>query len=275
MSSYSIRLAAVGAMIGALTLSAAAYANLSALRDGGRAAAEATAPAGSAVRYSDSGGPAGDPDAAPVWAAQRAGPLEEPESGPGQTETEQAAEAARPLWYAALCQTEPQRRTIQLCDAQGGLCAEVRTDAAGNAALGPIPPGRYLLRAGAEALGSFRLLDNAALTEADGRLWTDGELLHLETFRPGQADFRLRLPRPGYYSFALVDDFGRRWTQDLFLPADAEPDADGVYSRLLSFRGLRAGRYTFVYARDPLLQVRVCAGATILTAVKIELKTEN
>ena len=163
-------------------------------------------------------------------------------------------------WYAALRVETPTAGRIFVCDLRGSpLCAAV-PDAEGDAALGPLPPGRYALYAENERLGSFRLTEDAALDEAAGRLWTDGEILHLEAFRPGQAELSLTLPASGYYSLALVDDDGRRWTKDVFIPSDARPEQAGSYLRTLDFFGLPEGRYTLVWNRRPILQFPVLAG---------------
>lgn len=235
MNDYSIRLAALGAMIGVLTLSAAAYANVSA-----------------AGRIPD-----------PPAVTARAEPAR-------QTATEAAEEVLAPAaCYAALRLETPIRGRLWLCDLSGRPIAEVEADADGDAALGPVTPGRYCLTLDSERIGSFRVLENAAITETAGRLWSDGELLHLERFRPGQAEITLTLTEPGYESILLVDDLGRRWTRDFFIPEQEGRGADGSYTRVLRFQGLPEGRYTLVHDRRPLQQFQVLAGGTVRLSAKL------
>jgi hypothetical protein len=258
MSSYSIRLAAVGTVIGVLTLTAAAYANRAAPPSAETTVLAAAAEPGTAHETKT----AGAEGTAEFLTAETA----DAETGtacsdPAETEDGEAAEAfVQNAWYAALRVETPTAGRIFVCDLRGSpLCAAV-PDAEGDAALGPLPPGRYALYAENERLGSFRLTEDAALDEAAGRLWTDGEMLHLEAFRPGQAELSLTLPASGYYSLALVDDDGRRWTKDVFIPSDARPEQAGSYLRTLDFFGLPEGRYTLVWNRRPILQFPVLAG---------------
>lgn len=258
MSSYSIRLAAVGTVIGVLTLTAAAYANRAAPPSAETTVLAAAAEPGTAHETKT----AGAEGTAEFLTAQTA----DAETGiarsdPAETGDGEAAEAfVQNAWYAALRVETPTAGRIFVCDLRGSpLCAAV-PDAEGDAALGPLPPGRYALYAENERLGSFRLTEDAALDEAAGRLWTDGEMLHLEAFRPGQAELSLTLPASGYYSLALVDDDGRRWTKDVFIPSDARPEQAGSYLRTLDFFGLPEGRYTLVWNRRPILQFPVLAG---------------
>ena len=278
MSSYSIRLAAVGTVIGVLTLTAAAYANraappsaettvLAAAAEPGTAHETKTAGAEGTAEFltaetadAETGTACSDP------AETGDGEAADAETGtacsdPAETGDGEAAEAfVQNAWYAALRVETPTAGRIFVCDLRGSpLCAAV-PDAEGDAALGPLPPGRYALYAENERLGSFRLTEDAALDEAAGRLWTDGEMLHLEAFRPGQAELSLTLPASGYYSLALVDDDGRRWTKDVFIPSDARPEQAGSYLRTLDFFGLPEGRYTLVWNRRPILQFPVLAG---------------
>lgn len=278
MSSYSIRLAAVGTVIGVLTLTAAAYANRAAPPSAETTVLAAAAEPGTAHETKT----AGAEGTAEFLTAQTADaetgiacsdPAEtgddetaDAETGtacsdPAETGDGEAAEAfVQNAWYAALRVETPTAGRIFVCDLRGSpLCAAV-PDAEGDAALGPLPPGRYALYAENERLGSFRLTEDAALDEAAGRLWTDGEMLHLEAFRPGQAELSLTLPASGYYSLALVDDDGRRWTKDVFIPSDARPEQAGSYLRTLDFFGLPEGRYTLVWNRRPILQFPVLAG---------------
>ena len=278
MSSYSIRLAAVGTVIGVLTLTAAAYANRAAPPSAETTVLAAAAEPGTAHETKT----AGAEGTAEFLTAQTAdaetgiacsdpaetgdGETADAETGtacsdPAETGDGEVAEAfVQNAWYAALRVETPTAGRIFVCDLRGSpLCAAV-PDAEGDAALGPLPPGRYALYAENERLGSFRLTEDAALDEAAGRLWTDGEMLHLEAFRPGQAELSLTLPASGYYSLALVDDDGRRWTKDVFIPSDARPEQAGSYLRTLDFFGLPEGRYTLVWNRRPILQFPVLAG---------------
>ncbi len=298
MSSYSIRLAAVGTVIGVLTLTAAAYANRAAPPSAETTVLAAAAEPGTAHETKTAGAegtaefltaqtadaetgiacsdPAetGDGEAADAETGTACsdpaetgdGEAADAETGtacsdPAETGDGEAAEAfVQNAWYAALRVETPTAGRIFVCDLRGSpLCAAV-PDAEGDAALGPLPPGRYALYAENERLGSFRLTEDAALDEAAGRLWTDGEMLHLEAFRPGQAELSLTLPASGYYSLALVDDDGRRWTKDVFIPSDARPEQAGSYLRTLDFFGLPEGRYTLVWNRRPILQFPVLAG---------------
>ena len=234
MNDYSMRLAALGAMIGVLTLSAAAYANVSA-----------------AARIPD-------PPAITTQA-----PAAPPQTG-------EAAEALAPaVCYAALRLESPVRGQLCLCDLSGSPLSVVEPDEDGDAALGPVAPGRYCLTLGSERIGSFRVLENAAITETAGRLWTDGELLHLERFRPGQAELTLTVLEPGYESIQLVDDLGRAWNRDFFIPEREHRGQDGVYTRVLLFQGLPEGRYTLVRDRRPLEQFQVLAGGTVRIKAKL------
>lgn len=233
MNEYSMRLAALGAAIGVLTLTAAAYANVSAA---GRL-----------------------PDPPAVTARAETSPP-----------TAAAAEVLAPAGcYAALRLETPIRGQLWLCDLSGSPISEVEADADGDAALGPVTPGRYCLTLDSERIGSFRVLENAAITETAGRLWSDGEVLHLERFRPGQAEITLTLTEPGYESIQLVDDLGRRWTRDFFIPEQESRGADGTYVRVLRFQGLPEGRYTLVHDRRPLQQFQVLAGGTVRISAEL------
>ena len=166
MKSDSIRLAWAGALIGVLAVSAvmAARANPSAAKAGPAAAVIATLPVGAAEAGSPRpGDPAGgfgaDPDAVPVMAEQTEAPV---------------------FRLALRVEGAIPGEQLFLCDAFGNPLEEIRPDDEGDAGLGPFPPGPYSVWRGAEELGRFRLLENAALAEASGLLRTDGELLYLE-----------------------------------------------------------------------------------------------
>lgn len=245
MSMESIRLAAVGAMIGVLTLTAAAYAN----RGGGERPASESPPETAAVCAASTDGG--------VWGGQ-------------------AAEAFAPdKRYAALRLDAEADQPLSLCELDGTVIAPLAPDADGDVALGPIAPGRYAIASGQERLGSFRMYDNAALGEAAGRLWTDGEVLHLADYLPGQAEVTVTLPAAGYYSFALVDDNGLRRTSDVFIPSSARPDEGRSFLRTLEFYGLPEGRYTLVHRKLPLLQFRVLAGGVARIPAAVEAKNGN
>ena len=232
MKRDSIQAAAVGMVIGILTLSAAALAN----RGSG-------------------GGSASPPEpAAEVSLEQAAFSTEDPWSG-------SEADVFAPAEYRAALRVEAAPdQPLYLCDLSGNVLAPAEPDADGEVTLGPIPPGRYVLAAGEERLGSFRLLDGAVLGEAGGRLWTDGETLHLTDYLPGQAEVSVTLPRAGLYRFRLVDDLGVSREADLFVPSNARPDRGRVWIRTLEFYGLPEGRYTLVCRDSPLLQFQVLAG---------------
>ena len=249
MSMDSIRLAAVGAMIGVLTLTAAAYAN----RGGGERPASESPPQTAAVCAA----PTDDTRDDGVWGGQ-------------------AAEAFAPeKRYAALRLDVEGGLSLSLCTLDGTVIASLEPDADGDVALGPITPGRYAISSGQEQLGSFRMYDNAALGEAGGRLWTDGEVLHLADYLPGQAEISVTLPAAGYYSFALVDDNGLRRTSDIFIPSSARPDEGRSFLRTLEFYGLPEGRYTLVHRKLPLLQFRVLAGGVARVSAAVEANTEG
>ena len=58
---------------------------------------------------------------------------------------------------------------------------EIPPNRDGDLSLGPLAPGCYGVCRGETVIGAFRLCGNAALGEAEGRLWTDGELLYLDS----------------------------------------------------------------------------------------------
>lgn len=257
MQSYSIRLACVGAMIGVLTLSATAVVNLTSLRS--RAPTPET---GALTEPSEPQSPEG-----PVL-----------ELLPGlsllplsMAEAPEADSVDAPEYRVALQIGEGLDRRLFLCDRLGNPLSPVTPDESGAADLGPLRPGCYTVCAGSQVLGAFQLADNAAVPQATGRLWTDGEILHLEKYCPGQAEVLLTLKGPGYYSFRLVDDNGRLWIQDLFIPASALPDQGTDYLRTVCFPGLPEGRYTLVHRNYPLLQFRVSPG----TVTRVEAAAEH
>lgn len=235
MNMESKRLVLAGAMIGVLALSATVFA-------------ESRPP----------GDPA--PTTAPAWEArgQEAAAVmatEAPQAGP---------------FYAALRVEEggdPDR--LFLCDGAGNPLAPVEPDEAGDAVLGPLYPGEYLLCRGLTEAGAFTLLDNAALTGTRGLVWTDGELLHLAPYEAGTAVLVLELPAPGYYSLGLVDRNGLRRSRDLFIPDSALPDRGRAYLRTLPVPGLPPGVYTLVYRGDPLGQFTLAGGEEVRVEAKL------
>ena len=248
MDRDSARLTLAGALLGLLALSATLVAGLRppAPRE---EASERLAPA-----VSEALGPFAS-EAVPVLA------------------TEPAAEAvsdAGPFRFSLRVAEPVPGERLFVCDGLGCPLEEILPDADGDALLGPLPPGRYGVRRGETEIGSFRLADNASLPEADGRLWTDGELLHLERYVPGTARFTLRLPAPGYYSFLLWDRCGRRRSRDIFLPENAVPDPEGGFVRVLEFGGLAEGLYTLARDGTVLVQLEVRAGETAEASLGIE-----
>ena len=147
---------------------------------------------------------------------------------------------------------------------------EIEPDPDGAALLGPFAPGSYSVQRGQTEVAAFRLLDNAALCETSGRLWTDGELLWLERFTPGTLRLSVTLHGTGYYTMELRDRVGRVWNRDLYVPDGTPPDADGLWLRALDFQGLPPGLYTAVRQNRPLGQAEVSAEAIAELAIEIE-----
>ena len=233
MNEYSTRLAWAGAMIGVLALTATVFAN--------------TRP----PEKTDSTAASLPPAlvAEDVTHTEALAAVMAPET-----------ETAGPFLVALRVEALPLEGQVFLCDANGSPIEEVLPDGDGDATLGPLVSGVYTLwRTGTE-LGRFRLLQNAALDETRGQLWTDGELLHLERFLPGTAAIRLTVQEKGFYSFTLYDRNGRQWNRDLFIPDTAIPERGLAYVRTLEFRGLPAGLYTLVRRETPILQVLVQPG---------------
>ena len=246
MNSYSIRLAWAGAMIGVLALSATVFAN--ARPPGEETAPEALLAAETAVQSTE---PA-------------------PEAVAAMAQAETASAPAGPFLAALRLGEGVETRRVFLCDAWGNPLEELPPERQRELTLGPLEPGVYSLWRGGEKLGSFRLLENAALAEAEGQLWTDGELLHLERFVPGTALLTLRLTAPGYYSLGLRDQNGLGWTRDLYIAPEAPEEPEGGWLRVLAFPGLPAGRYTLVRRGEPLLQLTVPAGESAEAELEIE-----
>ena len=119
-------------------------------------------------------------------------------------------------------------------------------------------------------MGGFRLENNASLSTAYGRIWTDGELLWLERFTPGTARLTVTLRKPGYYTLGLCDRDGRiRW-RDLYVSEETQPEENGLWVRTVDFQGLLPGLYTAVRRNQPLGQVEVRAGETGLLEIGID-----
>ncbi len=68
---------------------------------------------------------------------------------------------------------------LQVLDEQGAVLCEAEANELGAYVL-TLPPGRYTLAAADGQSASFRLLENAAVDEAAGSGWSDGEILHLD-----------------------------------------------------------------------------------------------
>lgn len=241
MNPYSTRLAWAGAMIGVLALTATVFANSRPPGDQADSAAET-----SLVQQAD------------AQAQTEAVAVMAPEST-----------ASGPFLVALRVEEPPAAGRLYLCDANGCPFQEAEPDAAGDCTLGPVPVGTYAIWQDGTALGSFELLSNAGVEAADGQLWSDGEVLHLERFCPGTAVLRLILHRTGYYSLLLCDAYGRQWTRDFFIPDSALPELGRTYVRVLEFRGLPPGLYTVVRRETPLAQFTVRAGEQTQTELVI------
>lgn len=169
MKSDSIRLAWAGALIGVLALSAFAAAGSAPPRPSEDAAAViATVPAASSRQ--EAGPPGG-----------QAGDFEE-EGGDAVPVMAQPTDRARFRVALRVEAPLPEERLF-LCDRSGNPLEQIAPDRDGDAQLGPIPPGVYGIWRGSTELGSFRLLENAALAEAAGLLRSDGKLLFLPALR--------------------------------------------------------------------------------------------
>lgn len=247
MDRNSIRLALTGVLIGAVALTAA-------LAAGRKPAGEERAPDPAAVLREDT------EEAAPVLAT--AAPAGSGDESPGE---------AGPYLVALRAEDPEPGERLYLCDAAGCPLEEILPDRDGDAALGPLAPGSYQVCREQTQVGAFRLQDNAALTGAEGRLWTDGELLHLERGLTGAARLWVSLPAPGYYALRLCDRNGRSWSRDLYIPADAVPGTEGRFLRAVDFAGLPPGPYTVCRLRTVLGQLEVRAGE----AAELELRIDK
>ena len=246
MRNDAMAMAGMGLLIGVLTLSAAM--------------AGARVPA-----VSPPGETEGSADAVPVALIElptAAAGSERRESGPAE-ETEPAG----PFWVA-LRVGENVPAQLYFTDPAGTPLQRIEPDADGDAALGPVAPGRYAVADGGGILGAFRLLDNAALDGAEGQLWTDGELLHLEAFVPGAVELELELGAPGFYSFHLQGGRGE-YPKDLFISEREKPGAGGRWQRSLHFYGLPADSYRLLCGERLLGSLVVEAGSCTRQTVEL------
>ena len=259
MNSDSIRLALAGAMIGVLALSATVFAQT-------RPPARQTE---TTVLYTVE-------DPAPVLAAADSEKTETIEGsrafyeGDGGAVPAMAEQNAGPFFVAVRVDEPILGEKLFVCDGMGSPLAGIEPDANGDMALGPLAPGRYAVCRGDETVGAFCLLENAALSDAEGRLWTDGELLHVERFVSGTARLELTLTKSGYFTLMLCDRNGREWYRDLYIADGTRADREEGYFRMVEFRGLPAGLYTIVRLNTPLGQVEVLPGETVSLELTIE-----
>ena len=248
MNRESMALTLSGLLLGVLALSATVVAGL-------RPPDRGTAPGASGLLETgpagETGLPGGETEAVQAWAPEPT------------RETEPEDPGAGPYLVVLRVNDPVPGERLFLCGEDLCPLAEVEPDSRGEAVLGPIAPGRYVLCRGQTAVGSFRLRGNAALTEAEGRLWTDGELLYLERFCPGTARLTVRLAQPGCYSLQLWDRDGRVWTRELYGLEDSRV-------RTVEFGGLPPGLYTAVWRGTPLGQVEVAAGLTAEASLSVE-----
>lgn len=273
MNRESVSLALAGVLLGVLALSATLFARLHpATRE-----ALAADPAASTAALAAAQEPLAGTEA---FTAAR-----EPASAAGVEESEAAQEVVPVLatcdpaadgaedaaFFVALTVPDPAPgEKLFLCDGLSCPLAGIEPDQDGDATLGPFPPGRYCIQCGDTELGHFRLLENAALSEADGRAWTDGERLYLERFTPGTVRLTVRLHGTGRYSLELRDRDGRVWSRELFIPDGSPADGDGVWVRVVEFQGLPAGLYTAVRENHPLGQTELCAGGLAELGLEID-----
>ena len=262
MKGDSMRLVLAGGMIGLLVLSAAAWKAV--WGSAPRTAAPVSDP--EAVAVSEAPDPQ---DGAALVSRETGGTAEETEAAFGAdavpifAEDAATGEGAAGPFAVALRVTEAVwGEKLFLCDGTGSPLEEIPPNRDGDLTLGPLAPGRYGVCRGEMEIGAFRLYGNASLGEAGGRLWTDGELLHLERFVPGTASLGLTLDAPGYYSLRLCDQVGREWSRDLYIPDSERPNRGQSYRRTVEFQGLPEGLYTLVYRSTPLGRVEVRAGET-------------
>ena len=268
MNRYSIHLACLGAVLGLLTVSAAAVGGMAARRDAARKAADRQSAEAAVFAEAD---PAADPeseDRQPVPASDSArtdGTVRvfDPEEDAAAFAPQEAQPADGSSYLVALrIHRRPIPARLVLSDAAGNE-AEIVPDAAGDAVLGPIPPGTYTVLADGAILGRFLLLPDAVLADTEGELWTDGELLHLSDYAAGRAELLLSFPRPGRYSLRLSSSFGGLRIIQAEIPETAARDSAGVWRRAVSLCGLRPGSYVLSIGDEPLCSFVLEAGETV------------
>lgn len=252
MNKESVRLALAGATIGVLALSATVFARFcppereeSAALAAERETLPAAVPAESFAEL----------DAVPVLAdLEPTG--DDPNAGP---------------FLISLRVPDPvPGEKLFVCDERGCPLEGIEPDREGDVAVGPFGPGRYSIQRGQTELGSFRLHDNASLSEATGRAWTDGERLYFERFVPGTVRLSVTVRKTGYYALWLCDRDGRTWRRELFVSEKTPQDAAGVWVQALDFQGLPPGLYTATRRNQTLGQVELPAGETAVLEIEID-----
>ena len=257
MRDYSLAMAGMGLLICVLTVSAAlAGAKVPAAVPGGTAAEDAAVPVALIELPPDS--PVGQ--ACSAESGLSASVESRPETQSSVIpEAQFSTEPAGPFLVALrIGRNVPDR--VFLGDRWGSPLEPVEPDTEGEAALGPVPPGTYTLVVGTQELGSFLLLDNAALDGASGQLWTDGEVLHLENYEPGTAEVDLVLSAPGLYSLCLQGG-GGEYRADLFVSKRERPNSAESWHRTVCFPGLPAGSYRLFLDETLLTDLIVRAGS--------------
>lgn len=175
-----------------------------------------------------------------------------------------------PVWQVAFrAEPDADAGALRLCTPDGDLLAQIEPDRDGDAALGPLRPGSYSVYDGKTELGRFLLADNAAILRADGRLWTDGELLHLAAQPPGALSVRCELSQPGYYAFTLTFPDSPARSAVLSIPHGAKKELPEGYLRSLLFEGLHAGSWQLWEGGEVCASGLLAQGETAQVAVKI------
>ena len=175
-----------------------------------------------------------------------------------------------PVWQVAFrAEPDADADALRLCTPDGVPLAQIEPDADGDAALGPLRPGSYSVYDGKTELGRFLLADNAAILRADGRLWTDGELLHLAGQSPAALTVRCEIARPGCYTFTLTGSNGSLRSAVVSIPEGTAPDACGCYLRHLLFEGLHPGVWWLLEGGAPCAAQTLAAGETAQIGVEI------
>ena len=171
------------------------------------------------------------------------------------------AQTPRPAperYYVAL-RAGDETGDLTLQNVDGATIEEISPDPDGDAALGPLRPGHYTLCLDGVAAGEFVLNENAAVMLTTGRLWTDGELLHLEPDTPGAILLKLALPGPGTYPVYLTGEDVSR-TAVAQIGADDAQDPGGGYTRCVQFEGLMAGCYTLTCRGEAIASLELARG---------------